>query len=205
MRDEFANDDGVKKINAKLAKQKGVISDKPLSVALDTTSKTTWETSIVPHLADIPLSLVGTGEQNCVKIKLAIDAEDTCEVLLIEEPENHLTHSNLNKLIKHMAENSGGHQLILTTHSSFVLNKLGVDHVHMFTPVKSITLDNLDPSTKDYSTLASPSWPYPMCRAVAQSMQHPPAEKAHSRQQTRGIPGRTSTRAESRTLGRTSW
>ncbi len=150
MRDEFVNDDGVKLINTKLADQKGVISDKPLSVALDTTSKATWETSIVPHLADIPLSLVGTGEQNCVKIKLAIDAEETCDVLLIEEPENHLTHSNLNKLVKHMAENSDGHQLILTTHSSFVLNKLGVDHVHMFTPDKSITLDNLDASTKDY-------------------------------------------------------
>jgi len=150
MRDEFVNNESVKQINEKLAEQKGVISDKPLSVALDTTSKSTWEASVVPHLADIPLSLVGKGEQNCVKIKLAIGSEDSCEVLLIEEPENHLTHSNLNKLIRHMAEGSPGHQLIVTTHSSFVLNKLGVDHVQMFTPDASITLNHLSNSTRDY-------------------------------------------------------
>jgi predicted ATP-dependent endonuclease of OLD family len=150
MRDKFVSDASVTKVNAKLAAQTGVISDKPLSVALDMTSKTSWEASIVPHLAEIPLFLVGKGEQNCVKVKLAIGAQESCEVLLIEEPENHLTHSNLNKLIKHMSETSEGHQLILTTHSSFVLNKLGIDHVHMFTPRSSITLNQLTPSTQSY-------------------------------------------------------
>lgn len=42
------------------------------------------------------VSLVGKGEQNCVKVKLAIGAEESCEVLLLEEPENHLPHVNLN-------------------------------------------------------------------------------------------------------------
>lgn len=150
MRDDFVEKESVKSINKELGKQTGLISDKPLSVALDTTSRATWESSVVPHLANIPLSLVGKGEQNCVKIKLAIGSKESHEVLLIEEPENHLTHGNLNKLIRHIADSSKGHQILLTTHSSFVLNKLGVDHVHMFTPSSSTTLDHLSSSTKDY-------------------------------------------------------
>ncbi|MEE8209154.1 MAG: AAA family ATPase, partial [bacterium] len=98
----------------------------------------------------IPLPLVGKGEQNSVKIKLAIEAADKCEVLLMEEPENHLTHANLNKLIQHTADKSAGRQLILTTHSSFVLNKLGVDHVQMFNGQSAITLNDLSKSTKAY-------------------------------------------------------
>jgi putative ATP-dependent endonuclease of the OLD family len=150
MKDKFVTDPRVIKVNRTLAAETGVISDKPLSVALDMTSKASWEASTIPHLADIPLSLVGKGEQSCVKVKLAIGAEESCDVLLIEEPENHLTHGNLNKLIKHMSDNATGHQLILTTHSSFVLNKLGVDHVQMFTPTSSVTLNHLTPSTRNY-------------------------------------------------------
>lgn len=150
MKDQFLNEKSVTKINEKLAEQTGLISDKPLSVALDVTSKTNWEATVIPHLARIPVALVGKGEQNCVKVKLAIGSEESCEVLLIEEPENHLTHANLNKLIKHMSDNSTGHQLILTTHSSFVLNKLGVDHVHMFTPKGVMKLDSLEASTMNY-------------------------------------------------------
>ena len=150
MRDAFLDDDSVTKINEELGKQTGIISDKPLSVALDTTTRASWETGVLPHLADIPLPLVGKGEQNSVKIKLALEAAEKCEVLLMEEPENHLTHANLNKLIQHTADKSKGSQLILSTHSSFVLNKLGVDHVQMFNGNSAITLNDLSESTKAY-------------------------------------------------------
>jgi predicted ATP-dependent endonuclease of OLD family len=46
--------------------------------------------------------------------------------VLIEEAENHLSHSNLNALIEHISKNRGDRQLLITTHSSFVLNKLGI-------------------------------------------------------------------------------
>ena len=150
MRDAFLDDESVTNINEELAKQTGRVSDKQLSIALDTTTRASWETGVLPHLDDIPLTLVGKGEQNSVKIKLAIEAADKCEVLLMEEPENHLTHANLNKLIQHTADKSAGRQLILTTHSSFVLNKLGVDHVQMFNGQSAITLNDLSKSTKDY-------------------------------------------------------
>jgi putative ATP-dependent endonuclease of the OLD family len=150
LRDEFLNDDSVQSINAELEKQKGAVTEKTLSIALDMTARAGWETGVLPHLDDIPLTLIGKGEQNAVKIKLAIAAADSCILFLIEEPENHLSHSNLNNLIGHLAEAAAGKQLIITTHSSFVLNKLGVENILMFTGKKAITLSQLPATTEAY-------------------------------------------------------
>ena len=88
------------------------------------TARSSWDTSVTPHLDDLPLTLVGKGEQTSVKVKLALEASEACEVLLIEEPETHQSPGNLNRLLAHIAERVGDKQVILTTHSSFVLNKL---------------------------------------------------------------------------------
>jgi predicted ATP-dependent endonuclease of OLD family len=150
MRETFQSDPRIKAVNATLATQVGSVTDKTLSVALDVTTRASWETGVLPHLDDIPLTLAGKGEQNSIKIKLAMAAAEGCELLLMEEPENHLSHGNLGKLIHHVSSNSGGKQLIVTTHSSYVLNKLGIDSVIMFDGVKGITLDDLPPTTKSY-------------------------------------------------------
>jgi putative ATP-dependent endonuclease of OLD family len=44
-------------------------------------------------------------------------------VILVEEPENHLSFSSLSRLISKIAAGCAGKQVILTTHSSFVINK----------------------------------------------------------------------------------
>jgi predicted ATP-dependent endonuclease of OLD family len=150
MRDEFLNDDRIAALNSDLASKTGVVSDKRLSVAMDVTSKASWEAGILPHLNDIPLTLVGKGEQSAIKIKLAMEAPDTCHVLLMEEPENHLSHTNLNRLIGTIVSKSKGRQLIITTHSSFVLNKLGVENTLLFDGRTAIRLNDLPTSTEAY-------------------------------------------------------
>jgi len=150
MRDEFQDDERIKAINADLATKQGIVSDKVLTVAMDTTTRASWETGVLPHLDSIPLTLVGKGEQNSVKIKLAIEAAESCDLFLMEEPENHLSHTNLGRLVSHLADRCGGKQLIVSTHSSFVLNKLGIDRVMMFNGESAVTLDDLPPDTKSY-------------------------------------------------------
>lgn len=150
MRDVFLSDNNVAEINKELAGKTGEVTDKTLSVAMDTTTRASWETGVLPHLDNIPLTLVGKGEQNAIKIKLAIEAESSTDILLLEEPENHLSHANLNRLINHIDSRSADKQLIVTTHSSFVLNKLGVDHVLMFNGKSGIRLNELPLKTKKY-------------------------------------------------------
>ncbi|MGV1894791.1 AAA family ATPase [Agrobacterium vitis] len=150
MKDAFLDNAKVKGVNEALAKKKGEISDKALSVSLDTSSRATWEAGVMPHLDDVPLPLVGKGEQNAIKIKLAMESSADSHLILIEEAENHLSFSNLNELISHIAKRRGSRQLIITTHSSFVLNKLGVESVVLFHHGKSIRLNALTTGTQDY-------------------------------------------------------
>ena len=150
LREVFQSDVTVAGINRELAKQQGVVSDRELSVALDMTARSSWDTSVTPHLDDLPLTLVGKGEQTSVKVKLALEASEACEVLLIEEPETHQSPGNLNRLLAHIADRVGDKQAILTTHSSFVLNKLGVDATIMFDGKTGVRLRDLPESTKRY-------------------------------------------------------
>ncbi len=150
MREVFQRDESVTAINKELAEKKGIVSDRALSVALDMTARSGWETSVTPHLDQLPLSLAGKGEQTAIKVKLALEANEKCDVLLIEEPENHQSHANLARLVKHLADRAADKQLIITTHSSFVLNKLGVDATMMFDGQHGVTLGDLPPDTRDY-------------------------------------------------------
>ncbi|MDE0419763.1 MAG: AAA family ATPase [Gammaproteobacteria bacterium] len=150
LREVFQSDANVAAINKELAKQKGVVSDRNLSVALDMTARSNWDTSVTPHLDDLPLTLVGKGEQTAVKVRLALAASEACELLLIEEPETHQSPGNLNRLLAHISERVGDKQVILTTHSSFVLNKLGVDATIMFDGNTGVRLRDLPDSTKRY-------------------------------------------------------
>jgi predicted ATP-binding protein involved in virulence len=151
MKDRFLEQPKVKTINDALAAKKGGISDKAISVSLDTSSRANWEAGIMPHLDDIPLTLVGKGEQNSVKIKLAMETSAKSHIILIEEAENHLSYASLNELIGHISANAGTRQILITTHSSFVLNKLGVESVLLFQRGEAIRLTELkDSSTQEY-------------------------------------------------------
>ena len=50
-------------------------------------------------------------------------------IILIEEPENHLSFTSMNMLINKIREKCAGKQIIIVTHSAYVLNKLGIEKV----------------------------------------------------------------------------
>ena len=150
MKDAFLDEEKVKGVNDALAEKKGRISNKSLKMSLDTSSRSSWEMGVMPHLDDIPLTLVGKGEQNSVKIKLALESSAESHIVLIEEAENHLSFSNLNRLISDISERRGNRQLLITTHSSFVLNKLGAESVILFERDRHMTLKELTPDTQEY-------------------------------------------------------
>tara|TARA_R110001583_G_scaffold195464_2_gene373963 strand:+ start:11534 stop:13102 length:1569 start_codon:yes stop_codon:yes gene_type:complete len=146
----FISRNEIKEINAGLNENRGGISEKQVSIGIDTSSKASWETTLQPYLDDIPLPLVGKGEQSKLKIRLAIQAAESSPIILIEEPENHLSHTNLNKLIHQIQRSIGSKQLIATTHSSYVLNSLGLIKTIMFDGKKGISLTALPPDTERY-------------------------------------------------------
>jgi hypothetical protein len=75
---------------------------------------------------------------------------DQSQVILVEEPENHLSFPNLNDLVDRIAQQSGGRQVIVATHSSFVVNKLGLEQLMLLSAGAVTRLATLPAGTQDY-------------------------------------------------------
>jgi putative ATP-dependent endonuclease of the OLD family len=131
LRETFSGIDAVAAVNEKLAGERGDISERRLTLSIDLSQRSGWERSLVPHLDDLPFPYVGKGEQGTLKILLALNrkkVKDT-HVVLIEEPENHVSFSTLNQLIDKVVQKCAGKQVLVMTHSAYILNKLGLDEL----------------------------------------------------------------------------
>lgn len=124
---KFDEEDAVKAINDNLDTA-NEITKKSLKVTADIASTTSWESSLQLAVDDVSFNQIGKGEQNQIQIKLALKnkAQDM-DVIMVEEPENHLSHINLVQLISSIEKKNQGKQIFLTTHSSYVLNKLSIN------------------------------------------------------------------------------
>lgn len=151
MQEVFMDENAIKTINEKI-KAASKISDKDVKLSVDLSSKNAWETSLMTYLDDIPFHNIGKGEQCIVKTKLALGHKKSKEasIILLEEPENHLSHTKLNQLIQSIKENLGEKQILISTHSSFVANKLGLDSLILLNDSKTVKLQDLKPDTKNF-------------------------------------------------------
>jgi len=142
----FADQNGVKEINSNLDSD-DEITEKDLSVVADISSSNSWERNLQLAVDGIRFEHIGKGEQTQILLMLALSnkLKDT-PFVLIEEPENHLSHLNLIKSIERIEKHGSGKQLFLTTHSSYVLNKLNLANVSVLGDAPK-RLDSIDPST----------------------------------------------------------
>lgn len=159
LKDAFKKDGHVDAINKRLA-EAAKISRKNVSISVDMSSHNAWENSLMTYIEDVPFHYIGKGEQCIVKTRLALSSKKNSEatVLLIEEPENHLSHSKLNQLISDISTDNSGKQVIITTHSSFVANKLGLDHLILLrgarvTRIKGLKASDFFHKLPGYDTL----------------------------------------------------
>ena len=129
---EFNEKPDVKAINAKL-NVGHELTAKTLSIVADITPSGSWDSNLALAVDDISFAHIGKGEQNQIQIKVAIQnkAKDA-DVIMLEEPENHLSHINLVRLVSYIEQKNTGKQIFLTTHSSYVLNKLSINKLCLF-------------------------------------------------------------------------
>ncbi len=151
MKESFMSEKAIKKINEKI-KTASKISDKKVELSVELSSKNAWESSLMTYLEDVPFHYIGKGEQCLVKTKLALGHKKAKEanILLLEEPENHLSYSKLNQLISDIKNDSEERQVLVSTHSSFVANKLGLDHLILLNDRKTVRLNQLSVDTHNF-------------------------------------------------------
>lgn len=151
LKEAFMTDKSVEAINNKIT-GKADISTKTVSISVDLSSKNSWETSLMTYLEGIPFHQIGKGEQCLIKTNLALSHKKSKEsnLILIEEPENHLSHSKLNQFINSIKAKCEGKQIIITTHSSFVANKLNLKNLIVLHNKKGATLNALQKETYEF-------------------------------------------------------
>jgi putative ATP-dependent endonuclease of OLD family len=148
LREEFSEKQSVKDINERLKTENDLLTDRELSLAIDISQGYTWESSLVAHIDDLPFHLIGRGEQNALKTLLAIGRRaNDAHVVLIEEPETHLSFTSLRKLIFRIEERCADKQVIIATHSTYVLNKLGLNNLMLLGDVVATRITDLPMDT----------------------------------------------------------
>lgn len=146
VKEEFMRSEYISKINDDLKEK---IDRKKLEISVDLSTQNSWENTLITILDEIPFHQIGRGDQCIIKSKLALQHKKTsqAQILLIEEPENHLSHTKLNELMKIIEEESKGKQVILSTHSPFVANKLGLNNLILLKNRKNMRLTELNKET----------------------------------------------------------
>ena len=145
MKEQFSRDENIANINRKLTET----SNNELTISVDFGTKTSWESSLVTQLNEIPYNNIGKGTQCIVKTQLALSDHkiENKQIVLLEEPECHLSYSNLNILLDKVNESVKEKQIIVTTHSSFVSNKLGLENLILLNRGKTLRLGDLSNET----------------------------------------------------------
>ncbi|MCX5470184.1 AAA family ATPase [Alcaligenes sp. A-TC2] len=139
-------------INERIRATHATLHDQPLSLAMDQSARSAWEGAVTPHVNAIPFSMSGQGQQAAIKISLALNrTAGHATFVMIEEPENHLSHTSLTTLLARIDRlTNDEQQVFITTHSTYVLNRLGLDSIVLLSDGHASRITELEPSTVSY-------------------------------------------------------
>ncbi len=151
VRDQFINSQTIVDINNRLSEDDHLMGNK-IQMDVEMLNKNQWEKAIITKINSIPFENVGKGEQSTLKIELSLKnpKAEKAGIILLEEPENHLTYSKLNRLLNDVEKVSGNKQIFITTHSSLVANKLGLKKLILLENQKTMKFNDLSEDTQEF-------------------------------------------------------
>lgn len=146
------SDTALNTVNTRMSSVHATLHNRPIVLAMDQSARTSWEGVVTPHIDEVPFNMSGQGQQSAIKISLAMSRHaGRAKFVTVEEPENHLTHTSLITLLSRIESLAGDkQQLFITTHSSFVLNRLGLDSILLMGNGVTAKLSALAPDTVNY-------------------------------------------------------
>lgn len=99
----------------------------------------------------IPLENKGSGMENLIKTQIALDKRKSkLDVVMIEEPENHLCHANLMKMLAEIEKKISTAQLIITTHSNMIASRLNLNNVIWICEESAMRLNSVDGKVAEF-------------------------------------------------------
>lgn len=141
-KEDFKNK-SFKEINDRLGKYK---------FAIKSNSKSNLETDLTIYEGDTSIDNKGKGKQCFIKTELALSRRASdLEIVLLEEPENHLSHGNVRRLIQNIRE-TNDKQIFIATHSDMISTRLNLRKSILLNSSnsKSVKLDSLPEETAKF-------------------------------------------------------
>ena len=103
--------------------------EKHYTFGLKNSPASALENNLMIYEDEISIDNKGTGRQIFIKTDFALEhAGSNVDVILLEEPETHLSHVNLKKLIQKIAKTQAG-QIFIATHNSLISTRLELNNV----------------------------------------------------------------------------
>ncbi|MBC8552837.1 MAG: AAA family ATPase [Candidatus Brocadiales bacterium] len=120
--------------------------------ALKSNSKSNLETDLTITEENVEIEYRGKGRQCFIKTDFVLERNETeLETVLLEEPENHLSHAFMIQLIERIKGNDQK-QLLIATHSNMITTRLGLRGCIMLNSagIESVRLDQIEESTANF-------------------------------------------------------
>lgn len=150
-RHAFQENAVVKQLNRSMKKNVKV-NERSVAVDLREDNIDEWKHQMSIIVESIPFENIGFGTQNSIKIELAIkNSKEQVNLIMMEEPENNLSYTNTTRLIDHIIQ-SEGKQIFISTHSSYIANKLNLGNIFLLYNGKIKSMSDLPDETKRYFT-----------------------------------------------------
>ena len=128
-------------------------TDKNYAFGLKSSTSTALESDLMIFENEIGIDSKGAGRQVLIKTDFALERSGgNVDIVLIEEPENHLSHVNLRRLISSIANTQSG-QLFIATHSDSISTRLELQNLlimHENSADKPTSLQDLKEDTAKY-------------------------------------------------------
>lgn len=120
--------------------------------SLKNTSKSNLETDLTIIEDNVCIENKGKGRQCFIKTELALQrSHEDLDIVLLEEPENHLSHTNMQKLISNIKA-SDNKQLFIATHSDLISTRLNLRKTILLNSStnKGLRLNNIPEDTANF-------------------------------------------------------
>lgn len=123
-----------------------------IKFGLSNNNKYSLENNLMLYESEVSLSNMGSGTQCMLKINNSIKKQSkNIDIILIEEPENHLSSLNMRKMINNIM-NVNQKQMFITTHNSLICSRLNLNKVIALSRnnIKTLEFNKIDKETAKY-------------------------------------------------------
>jgi hypothetical protein len=149
MKNEFNNNENVMHLNERIAEEER-LDDKKIKFEMKEEVLDAWMNEVSINIENIPFEDIGFGTQNLIKMELVFkENTEKSNVILFEEPENNLAFGNMSRLISKIIHDESK-QVFISTHSSYVANKLGLKNIILLYNGKISQLTEVNPDTMNF-------------------------------------------------------